>query len=182
MQRHFGRATVAVVRAIDPSLADAALRLTPSGKVPETVCLDTASQQHSELVHILKTRCSLDRVLTLPSGGFPDSVFIEDTAVAIGSRVLITVPGAESRRGETKAVLSGLRNSIGGTSVVHMKHLDEEATLDGGDVLFTGAEVFVGISNRTNSSGAAALQLAFPEIPVRAIDIQQFGDSCLHLK
>lgn len=49
--------------------------------------------------------------------------------------------------------------------------MDESASLDGGDVLFTGREFFVGISRRTNESGAKAVADAFPEYPVTPIPI-----------
>ena len=52
-------------------------------------------------------------------------------------------------------------------SVVEIEN-DEEATIDGGDVLFTGEEIFVGLSQRTNYRGANALAKAFPEYPSRS--------------
>lgn len=54
-------------------------------------------------------------------------------------------------------------------------------TLDGGDVLFTGTEIFVGLSKRTNRQGAKILQEFFSEYPVHTIDLSKFPDS-LHLK
>lgn len=56
---------------------------------------------------------------------------------------------------------------------------DKSATLDGGDVLFTGREFFIGISRRTNESGAKAVADAFPEFPVTPIPIP---GKILHLK
>lgn len=78
---------------------------------------------------------------------------------------------------------------------------DPKATLDGGDVLFTGnsieyigytfdklicgmtwmsgRELFVGLSQRTNESGARAVAAAFPEFPVTPIRIP---NKLLHLK
>ena len=45
------------------------------------------------------------------------------------------------------------------------------ARLDGGDVLFTGAELFVGLSSRSNARGAEALAAAFPGVPVTAVPL-----------
>ena len=56
---------------------------------------------------------------------------------------------------------------------------DNSASVDGGDVLFTGREFFVGISRRTNESGAKAVADAFPEFPVTPIPIP---GKILHLK
>jgi len=55
---------------------------------------------------------------------------------------------------------------------------DEQATVDGGDVLFTGREFFVGLSTRTNVGGARAVAAAFPEFPCTPIKIS----GALHLK
>lgn len=38
-----------------------------------------------------------------------------------------------------------------------MHEIDPEATLDGGDVLYTGKHLFVGLSKRTNKRGAECL-------------------------
>lgn len=56
---------------------------------------------------------------------------------------------------------------------------DPKATLDGGDVLFTGREFFVGITQRTNEAGARAVAAAFPEFPVSPIRVPK---TILHLK
>jgi len=55
---------------------------------------------------------------------------------------------------------------------------DPNATIDGGDVLFTGREFFVGLSTRTNIAGARGLAAAFPEYPCTPVKVS--GD--LHLK
>lgn len=54
--------------------------------------------------------------------------------------------GHESRRGERVAVKEALEK-LSALKVVEMK---EPAYMDGGDVLFTGREFFVGLSERTN--------------------------------
>jgi len=45
------------------------------------------------------------------------------------------------------------------------------ATLDGGDVFFTGREFFVGLSKTTNMSGAKAVASAFAEYPVTLLRV-----------
>ncbi len=54
----------------------------------------------------------------------------------------------------------------------------ESGTLDGGDVLFTGRELFVGLSSRTNEEGARALGTIFPHVPLHTIRVA----GALHLK
>ncbi|XP_053893378.1 N(G),N(G)-dimethylarginine dimethylaminohydrolase 1 isoform X2 [Malaclemys terrapin pileata] len=55
---------------------------------------------------------------------------------------------------------------------------DENATLDGGDVLFTGREFFVGLSRRTNQRGAEILADTFKDYAVSTVPV--YGT--LHLK
>ncbi|XP_077189249.1 N(G),N(G)-dimethylarginine dimethylaminohydrolase 1 isoform X3 [Paroedura picta] len=55
---------------------------------------------------------------------------------------------------------------------------DENATLDGGDVLFTGREFFVGLSNRTNRRGAEILADTFKDYAVSTVPVH----GALHLK
>ncbi|XP_067301515.1 N(G),N(G)-dimethylarginine dimethylaminohydrolase 1 isoform X2 [Pseudorasbora parva] len=70
-----------------------------------------------------------------------------------------------------KEALTGL-----GLNIVEMT--DESATLDGGDVLFTGREFFVGLSKRTNQRGAEILADTFKDYAVSTVPVQ----GCLHLK
>lgn len=49
---------------------------------------------------------------------------------------------------------------------------EESARLDGGDVLFTGHEFFVGMSARSNREGAALLERVF-QLPVTPVDFAQ---------
>lgn len=63
-------------------------------------------------------------------------------------------------------------------SVVEIEDNDE-ATIDGGDVLFTGEELFVGLSQRTNYQGANALAKAFPEYPTIPVVLP---GTVMHLK
>ena len=51
----------------------------------------------------------------------------------------------------------------------------EPALLDGGDVLFTGREIFVGLSSRTNKEGVGSLAKAFSKYPVTAVDMGKSG-------
>ena len=46
----------------------------------------------------------------------------------------------------------------------------EPARMDGGDVLFTGQEFFVGLSSRTNREGIEFLAKTFPKYPVTPVE------------
>jgi dimethylargininase len=129
-----------IQRGIDISLPEKALRICDTGRKIDFI---RAVEQHNRLTSVL---VSLGlNVETLPSDGFADSVFIEDTAIIIHQLAFITIPGAESRRSEVlsvKAALSGGRYKTTLESVT----CQEAGTLDGGDVLFTG-EILIAISD-----------------------------------
>ena len=177
---------VAVVRRVSASLPAAALRQSADAPL---VDLARAHTQHAAYVEALK-RVGVDVVVA--GGGtaeedddmYPDAVFVEDTAVCIDGIALATRPGHPSRRGEVKAVAQALRDAgvhvIAFEDVAGPETADSEAlaTLDGGDVLWTGSEIFVGRSKRTNDGGIAALAKAFAPRRVVAVDVAQG----LHLK
>lgn len=165
----FGNFTHAVVRGIPTSLAKEALRMNISD-----VDLAKAQLEHEVYVDVLKHQLGLE-VVELPADeALPDCVFVEDAAVVCGDTALITRPGAESRRGETEAMKRALKELD--MNIVEM--LDENATLDGGDVLFTGREFFVGLSKRTNQRGAEILADAFKDFAVSTVPVLEG----LHLK
>nr|XP_020458522.1 N(G),N(G)-dimethylarginine dimethylaminohydrolase 1 isoform X1 [Monopterus albus] len=166
----YGHYTHAVVRGISASMAKEALRSSQS----EVVDLAKARREHEVYVEVLRTRLGLE-VIELPADEtFPDCVFVEDAAVVCGDTALITRPGAESRRRETEAMKGALKDL--NLNIVEMT--DENATLDGGDVLFTGREFFVGLSKRTNQRGAEILADAFKDYAVSTVPVVEG----LHLK
>ncbi len=115
-------------------------------------------------------------VTTLPTDErCPDSVFIEDTAVIVGTRAVITRPGAPSRRLETDSVASMLASWL---TVIPMT---EPATLDGGDCMLVGRTMFVGRSARTNAAGISQLALAFGTHGIEVVPID-LPPGVLHLK
>lgn len=110
-----------------------------------------AVKQHEEYVKTLKM---LDLKVTELDAltGFPDAHFVEDVAVLTPELAIITRPGAPSRRGEIITIAPTLRNMFSTASI------NAPGTLDGGDVLILGKNVYVGISNRTNMEGAEQLE------------------------
>lgn len=165
----FGHYTHAVVRGIPGSLAKEALRSSQAD-----VDLEQARREHEAYVDVLKNRVGLE-VVELPADeAMPDCVFVEDAAVVCGDTALICRPGAETRRGETVLMKEALKKLD--LNIVEMT--DENATLDGGDVLFTGREFFVGLSKRTNQRGAEILADAFKDYAVSTVPVSH----SLHLK
>jgi len=57
--------------------------------------------------------------------------------------------------------------------------MSQGGLMDGGDVLFTGRHVFVGLSNRTNTEGFQQLKDWLHPVPVFGIPLKT---AALHLK
>jgi dimethylargininase len=129
--------------------------------------------QHADYERALATAGCDVRQLD-PADDHPDSVFIEDTAVVLDEVAIITVPGAESRRGETAAVADALR------PYRQLELLAPPATLDGGDVLCVERTLYVGVGSRTNAAGGSQLAEIVKRYgyDVRLVDVGR----CLHLK
>lgn len=104
----------------------------------------------------------------------PDCVFIEDTAVILGERAVLTRPGASSRRPECLAVAEALAEDL------VLSRMEAPATLDGGDVLRAGDTLFVGLSGRTNAAGFVFLAGVAAAEGLRCVPVPLAGG--LHLK
>lgn len=109
---------------------------------------DLACAQHKQYVQTLQ-ECGL-KVTVLPAlQDYPDSCFVEDTALITPHCVILTRPGAPSRRGEVAHIKSALA-SVRPTLEV----IEEPATIEAGDIMMVGDHYYIGLSQRTNQHGA----------------------------
>lgn len=112
---------------------------------------ERALAQHEGYCAALE-RCGLTLTRLEPDERYPDSTFVEDTAVITERCAVLTRPGAPSRSGEVariRKLLSSFYSSF--------LSIEPPGTLDGGDVCEAGNHFFIGISERTNESGADQL-------------------------
>jgi dimethylargininase len=110
-----------------------------------------------------------------PAESCPDSVFVEDTVVMYGETAVITRPGADARLPEidgTEAVLTELGYRI--------ERITAPGTLEGGDVLKVGSQVYVGRGGRTNADGVRQLRAALSPLGARVTAVPL--TKALHLK
>lgn len=135
----------------------------------EDIDLEKAKQQHEAYVRTLRD-LGIDVVEMPPDEALPHCVYIEDTAVVCNGIALIAKPKDENRIKEVEVVRAILKKELE-LPIVDIP--DEKALLEGGDVLFTGQEFFVGISDYTNEAGARALAGAFPEFPCAPIKVPE---------
>ncbi len=104
--------------------------------------------QHQEYV---QTLMSLGLTVTVLDADetFPDSTFVEDTAILALFCAVITNPGAPSRRGEITSIERIIKKYYS-----NIEHIQSPGTLDGGDVMMVGNHFYIGLSGRTNQNGA----------------------------
>jgi dimethylargininase len=161
--------TVAIIREVPEALAHCELSFVP--RTPIDVAL--ARRQHAAYAAALRSRGC--QVLELsPLEDFPDSVFVEDTALVFPELAVLTQPGAASRRGEVDSIGDALARYR------PLARIGGEGSIDGGDVLRIGQEVYVGRSARSNDEGIRQLrELLQPHgYQVHALPTR----GCLHLK
>lgn len=167
-----GRLDRAIIR---PPAANFAAGLT-------TVDLGTpgyqlALEQHEAYCAALE-HCGLRLISLNAAEQYPDSSFVEDTAVLTEQCAILTRPGAPSRTEEVESIAAVL------AEFYPVRHsIREPGTLDGGDVCEAGDHFFIGISRRTNEAGAQQLAqiLAGAGYTSTSVDIRQV-EGILHLK
>ena len=154
------------------SAAFQACELTHLPRVP--IDLDRARAQHAAYEWALvEAGCTVRRLDSGPN--MPDAVFVEDIAVVLDEGAVIGRPGAASRRAETPGVLEALARH--GRP---LQQIQAPGTLDGGDVLVIGRQVFVGSSARSNRAGIDQLAHILGPVgyTVQVVPVR----GCLHLK
>jgi len=160
----------AVTRDVSDSFEQC--QLTHVARVP--IDVERARAQHDAYEWALvELGCTVRRI-DAPQD-LPDAVFIEDTAVVFPEAAVIARPGAEARQRETAAVREALRR-FG----MPMSNVAEPATLDGGDVLAIGRQVFIGSSTRTNATAVNQMRRFLRPLGYKVHVVPVEG--CLHLK
>ena len=123
------------LRAVDAGVPDYAKVLA------EHAAYVTALQEAGVTVDILP---SLE--------AYPDSMFVEDPALVFHEGAIVMRPGAPSRFGEAGEIAPVLKKRFS-----HVLDLPAPGFADGGDILVLQDRVMIGLSDRTNEIGAAAL-------------------------
>lgn len=138
----------AIVRKPGRSLVDGLVSTMGLGR-PD---YERALEQHAGYVRALEA-CGLDVVVLEALEAFPDSCFVEDVAVLFPEAAVLTNPGAESRNHEKERIRPLLEERFGS-----LERIEAPGTLEGGDVMQVGACFYIGLSSRTNRSGAEQLK------------------------
>jgi dimethylargininase len=134
---------------------------------------ERALEQHEAYCAALE-QCGLTLTRLEADERYPDSCFVEDTAILVGppdgdenpsarqddvesqthplTQVVLTRPGASSRVGEVASIRTVMAEFFPALSEIR-----SPGTLDGGDVCEAGSHFFIGISERTSEAGAQQL-------------------------
>lgn len=185
--------TIALTRDLPDSFCDAIVEHYDGAS--SNVSLATAKAQHADYVAAFREFGV--PTLSLPAApDLPDSVFVEDTAVVIrhnddndnhGTRAIILQPGHANRQPEVDQIRSMLQRLLPATTtssdqkIWEMAAMDPDARCDGGDVLYTGRHLFVGVTERTNEEAVQVLETVFDNVPLVPV-VMPAHAPVLHLK
>ncbi|MCA2000930.1 MAG: dimethylargininase [Chloroflexi bacterium] len=161
--------TIAITRKISPRFNEC--ELTHIERAP--IDLDLARAQHQGYVNALaEVGC---QVIELPAeADLPDSVFVEDTAFILPEAAVITRPRADSRKPETESIVRAL------SPYRPLLHVTAPATVDGGDVLVLGRNIYIGLSTRSNAEAIQQIQDLLHNYGYKVMGVEM--RDCLHLK
>lgn len=133
---------------------------------PDRGSIDPSEARRQHRGYVQALRAAGQEVVELPAEpDLPDATFVWDTVLALprageerpAALVCLTRPGEPSRRGEVPSVEARLRELLPRDTT--FSRILEPGTLDAGDVIVYGDRVAIGLSARTNRSGADQLAI-----------------------
>jgi len=136
--------------------------------------LTLARTQHERYCEALEG-CGLALTRLPADERYPDSTFVEDTAILTARGTIACRPGAESRQGEVAAIRGALPHVVGA--------IEAPGAVDGGDICDAGGHFLIGLSSRTNDEGARQLAEILSELGYGSTTVDLRGEpALLHLK
>lgn len=129
--------------------------------------------QHENYRSLLE-KCNYIVITLAPLEAFPDSVFVEDTAVVLPGSAILLPLGTETRRGEAELIRETLER------FVDVRQASPGTKIEGGDVLRIGKTLFVGESSRTEEAGVEELRKLTTDLGYEVRPVKVRGS--LHLK
>jgi dimethylargininase len=159
----------AITRAVSPAIVNCELSFIPR----QPIDLQIASAQHRAYENLLEKLGA--RVVSLPAEpALPDSMFVEDPAIALDELAVIFPLGTESRRPEAISLAKAI------SQFRKLERVTLPGTLEGGDILRIGRKLFVGVTKRSNAEGIRQLSAILAPYDYEVIPVPVTG--CLHLK
>jgi len=159
----------AITRAVSPAFANCELSFIDR----QPIDLAVAQQQHRNYEKTLEQLGA--KVISLPAEpDLPDSMFVEDPALAVEELAVIMPLGTPSRRPEAESLTRAL------APYRKLAYITAPATMEGGDLLRIGKRIYAGLSRRTNEEGVRQLTALLAPYDYEIIPVPVTG--CLHLK
>jgi dimethylargininase len=133
-----------------------------------------ALKQHAIYVEALRA-CGLDVLVLDADEAYPDSTFVEDTALLTSECAIIMRPGALSRRGEVDSMQAVIQKYY-----PSVERVTAPGTVEAGDIMMVENDFYIGLSERTNRDGAQQVVDFLSKVGYRG-QIVHVGDM-LHFK
>ena len=160
---------IAITREVSRSIKDCELTYLP--RIP--IDIDLARRQHRAYRDALSNMGA--EVVCLPEEpAMPDSVFVEDIAVVLDECAIITLPGPVARRMEIPSIVDALK------PYRELRAIEPPGSLEGGDVLVLGRNIYIGMTGRSNEPAASQVRAFLEPFGYRVHTVPVNG--CLHLK
>lgn len=109
---------------------------------------ELALKQHDHYIETLK-KCGVNITILDADECYPDSCFVEDTALCTEKCVIVSNPGAPTRKGEIENMKDVLKKFY-----ENVEYIKDPGTIEPGDIMMVGNHFFIGLSARTNEEGA----------------------------
>ena len=161
-----------IVKTPCPSVCDGITSAPELGKP----IYEKALEQHAAYIEALK-KCGVNVTVLPADNNYPDSCFVEDVAVCTRKCAIVTNPGAETRNGETAAIVPVLEKYYAKENI---HFIQNPGTLEGGDVMMVGDTFYVGESARTNAEGIRQFAAILDTYGFRCVTVPL--EKVLHLK
>lgn len=105
--------------------------------------------QHDNYIKAIES-CGVEVTILDALEEFPDSCFVEDTAVLTRKCAIISNPGADTRKDESRFMVDTIKKYYSEDKIEYIK---DPGRLEGGDVMMVGDHFYAGLSARTNKEG-----------------------------
>ncbi len=162
---------------------DSAILRTPGKSVtgglragaPDDPVFDGVAAEHTAYAAALRA-AGVETIILPALEKYPDSIFVEDPALVFAKEAILLRPGATSRRGEVSEIAPALTDCF-----ETVFELPVPGFVEGGDILQTQDKLLIGLSARTNKTGADALVKLLADLG-RTGEIVATPEGVLHFK
>jgi len=134
-----------IVRTPSKSICDGITSAPELGKP----VYEQALKQHAAYIQALES-CGVTVTLLPALDDFPDSCFVEDTAVLTPKCAVISNPGADTRQKESSYMVDTIKKFYPEDKIAY---IEAPGTMEGGDVMMVGNHFYISESARTNAEG-----------------------------